>query len=192
MAAESRRDRQEEKEAMVQRSGSRYTVLKDTHGFTVVDESGEVIRALNGRGYVKNRDKETAERVTAYLNVAPVKVLQATECRRRIVAMDLGENGDILLWFGDGSVFVVGKHGDLGGEGFAQEYHCGDQVPEDSLPTFFFGSSPIGLCPEHHKPRENACPSEGHRMVFGRPDRESQCMHRHRRQGSVRGGRQPR
>ena len=53
---------------MVQRSGSRYTVLKDTHGFTVVDESGEAIRALNGRGYVKNRDKETAERVAAYLN----------------------------------------------------------------------------------------------------------------------------
>lgn len=64
----------------------------------------------------------------------------------------LGENGDILLCFYDGSVLAVGKRrGVTGDNPFAENYQCADEVPEESLPKSFCGASPRGLF-QTHKP----------------------------------------
>ena len=153
-ALEALLPRQWPKEVLTQKLGDRYTVVKDTNGFTVLDENGEVTRALNSRGYVKNRDKEVAESVAAHLNEATRKVPKSEQCRRWIVAGALGENGDILLCFYDGSASVGQRRDVTGDSPFAKNYHCADEVSEESLPKSFYGASPRGLCQAHKLGRQ--------------------------------------
>lgn len=132
----------------------KYTVVKDSEGYSVLDENKVVVQALNGNGYVEHRDRETAEMVAAYLNEATREVPESEKVTKKMVAMDLGKNGDLILTFWDDSVLLCGETHSrfIGNECFRKDYHCWDELAKErkeSLPEYTYGSSPIGHCPEH-------------------------------------------